>query len=213
MLHKWLENDVDEAIRDQLQINFIFFTDGEFNTIRSYIRGPGFGSNKTNQAVMSTPQADLSVHNTFHDYDPIVARDLNVTFEGKNLSTIFGSYAHPVDVPGVNSCFNMGDLSSSGSNWQWLPKGTNSEASDTSSRWRGQLIFPFRSVAYREDDLTGNWQSKIHAGIVCLATRTINGREWATCWRPPWIPQTIATPLSKTTRAVRIPATATFPGP
>jgi hypothetical protein len=160
MLHKWLENDVDESIRDQLQINFIFFTDGEFNTIRSYIRGPGFGSNKTNKGDVDTPSR-LSVHNTFHDYDPIVARDLNVTFEGKNLSTIFGSYAHPVDVPGVNSCFNMGDLSSSGSNWQWLPKGTNSEASDTSSRWRGQLIFPFRSVAYREDDLTGNWQSKI----------------------------------------------------
>jgi hypothetical protein len=149
MLHKWLENDVDASIRDQLQINFIFFTDGEFNTIRSYVRGPGFGTNKTNRGNVDTPSR-LSVHNTFHDYDPIIAKNLNTTFEGKNLSTLFGSYADPTDVPGINACFNMNDVSTSYNEWMFMPGNGNSSASDESSVWKEQLYFPFRSVAHRD---------------------------------------------------------------
>ncbi|MDX6767836.1 MAG: pilus assembly protein [Candidatus Methylacidiphilales bacterium] len=32
-----------QAIRDQIQVNYVLMTDGQFNTLSSYARGPGFG--------------------------------------------------------------------------------------------------------------------------------------------------------------------------
>jgi Flp pilus assembly protein TadG len=69
------------AIRDQIQVNYVLMTDGEFNTVSSYARGPGFGYPWNNPGGTATvPSARPTWLPSKYDFhmDPLLVGDLSV---------------------------------------------------------------------------------------------------------------------------------------
>lgn len=152
-LEKWLVNKVPTNIRPYLMINYVLMTDGEYNSFRTYYRGRGFGQDLNGNNIETAPA--LSIHNTFHSYMPVVGRSLDFSFEGKNISTIFGSYGSAANMPGINAQGYLDSTSSgtgsrnnngNGSAWTWVPTKTSppdwtgSNASSYPQDWQYLLL-------------------------------------------------------------------------
>jgi len=117
----WLDNEPalqNPTIRDKIKVNYVFMTDGENNTSRTFVRGHGYGINDDWQIDMSPPV--LSVHNTFHQEWPIIVGDQEVLegvrYDGEDLDKLLkdavntGKPARPENVPGIATCLTESRL-------------------------------------------------------------------------------------------------------
>ncbi|MDD5260644.1 MAG: pilus assembly protein TadG-related protein [Methylacidiphilales bacterium] len=123
-VQKWLDNTIPDATNRSLtRINYIFMTDGGFNLVRSYVRGPGFGMNLRGNT--ETAASRLSVHNTFHDFAPLVGAYISSTASWKSTtSTVSRSMTgltntNSANMPGICANFAPTNLTDSPINTIW----------------------------------------------------------------------------------------------
>jgi Flp pilus assembly protein TadG len=171
-VQKWLDNNISGDAQSLMRINYVFMTDGQFNTIRGYLAGPGFGfpitSSGNTSGATPTTVSRLSVHNTFHDYAPLVGDCIGTsegvsTWAGSSFTydKLFGSYfagsggspagnavdAAAAKMPGINTLYGFASgaaLTVSTSPKAWIP--TYASASPTTgttnSLWQTVLLAP-----------------------------------------------------------------------
>ncbi len=184
-VEKFIENEVDPNMLQYLQINYIFFTDGEFNTIRTYIKGTGYGRDLSNSA--DTGPSRLSIHNSSHIYNPLVAKNLNVTHPrtGDNLSGIFGTYSDSSKIPGINGRINgstIGSFSNSSAMWSsGSSKFTGGNSSDFT-------VEPVSETAYNDQDWNYDLEGdgRLTSTITSANPKKIGTMTWTGSSSPPF---------------------------
>ncbi|MEM6822378.1 MAG: TadE/TadG family type IV pilus assembly protein [Verrucomicrobiota bacterium] len=98
----WLDNEdslQSETVRNKIKVNYVFMTDGENNTYRTYVRGYGYGVTSSGGNDYTEPT--LSIHNSFHRDWPLVIEDES-DLDGTLYETYdLGDLLHGANVPGT----------------------------------------------------------------------------------------------------------------
>jgi|GEM_PF-5799031 len=145
----WLNNEPalqNTTARKRIKVNYVFMTDGENNTIRTYVRGYGHGVDDNGNGNFTPPV--LSIHNTFHAEWPLVVRNqadiAAMSYDGEILGTLLnganipsGFQRTPENVAGVAS--NLTEDQSMNDNRQRYAV-TREASNNNFENWTGLLI-------------------------------------------------------------------------
>jgi hypothetical protein len=150
-IHSWRDSTTS---RNLIRINYVFMTDGDFNLVRTYAIGPGFSLTLSGGGAPTASK--FSVHNTFHDYQPIVGDCLDSvgSWDGASVKTadLFTGYGSAAAMPGVNANLAPTNLTtvndSSNPNPKiWVPTALNTNYSSDTNYGTGTIGTNVRRTA------------------------------------------------------------------
>ncbi|MEM6884456.1 MAG: pilus assembly protein TadG-related protein [Verrucomicrobiota bacterium] len=162
-IQRWLNNEPVlqlASIRKKLKINYVFMTDGDNNTFRTYIRGYGHGIDDNGNNNYSPP--DLSIHNTFHMEWPMVVKDQadisGMTYDSENLGNLLnganipsGYNKYPENMAGVAANLTGNEKLDDG-NQRYV---RSRESTGSYEDWTGVLI------KETGNDFDGRWATNL----------------------------------------------------
>ncbi len=180
-VQKWLDNTIPNATNRSLtRINYVFMTDGGFNLVRSYVQGPGFGTSLNGTSTLSI-SSRLSVHNTFHDFAPLVGTYIDSTWTwppstGQSMTGLTST--NSVNMPGICANFAPTDVHSN-SHW-WAPTTPATQvwtsATTSSTGVPTGYTFTFSHLVLTSDTSSFNQMSPM-SNVTATSSPTILGTE------------------------------------